>query len=82
MKETLKACKNTYLTLLLTEVDYGKQTEFTTCGLNNTFQTTGRQCDFRPNNMWVMFNYQKKKKKKVRLVGDSGITVGRFWVNI
>ena len=49
--------KNTYLTLILTEVGYGKQTEHTSGGLSDTFQTTGRQGDFRPNHRRVMRNY-------------------------
>ena len=44
-------------TLILTEVGYGKQTEHTTGGLNDTFQTTGRQSDFLLNHRWVMCNY-------------------------
>ena len=34
--------KNTYLPLILTEVGYGKQTEHTSGGLSDTFQTMGR----------------------------------------
>ena len=49
--------KNIYLPLILTEVGYGKQTEHTSGGLSDTFQTTGRQDDFRPNHMRVMCNY-------------------------
>ena len=48
--------KNTYLPLILTEVGYEKQTEYTTCGLSDTFQTMGRQSDFHPNYKWVMCN--------------------------
>ena len=40
---------------------YGKQTEHISGGLNDTFQTTGRQGDFRPNHRRVMCNYPKKK---------------------
>ena len=39
--------------MILTEVGYGKQMEHTTGGLSDTFQTTGKQSDFRPNHMWV-----------------------------
>ena len=49
--------KNTYLPLILTEVGYGKQTEHTTGGLSDTFQTTGRKSYFCPNHRWVMCNY-------------------------
>ena len=49
--------KNTYLPLILSEVGYGKQTEHTLGGLSDTFQTTGRQGDFRPNHRRVMCNY-------------------------
>ena len=45
--------KNTYLPLILTEVGYRKQTDHTSGGLNDTFQTTGRQSDFRINHRWV-----------------------------
>ena len=43
--------------MILTEVGYGKQTEHTLGGLSDTFQTTGRQGDFRPNHRRVMCNY-------------------------
>ena len=36
---------------------YGKQTEHISGGLSDTFQTTGRQSDFRPNHRWVCCNY-------------------------
>ena len=49
--------KNTYLTLILTEVGYEKQTEHTSGGLSDAFQTTGKQGDFRPNHRRVMRNY-------------------------
>ena len=49
--------KNTYLSLILTEVGYEKQTEHTSGGLSDTFQTMGRQGDFRPNHRRVMCNY-------------------------
>ena len=42
---------------------YGKQTEHTSSGLSDTFQTMGRQSDFCPNHKWVICNYPKKKKK-------------------
>ena len=41
------------LDFILTEVGYGKQTDHTSGGLSDTFQTTGRQSDFRPNHRWV-----------------------------
>ena len=72
--------KNTYLSLILTEVDYRKQIEHTSGGLSDTFQTMGRQSDFRPNHRWVMCNYLfffktnfpyflliSKKKKKAKM---------------
>ena len=40
-------------TLILIEVGYGKQMEHTTGELNDTFQITGRQSDFRQNHRWV-----------------------------
>ena len=58
---------------------YRKQIEHTSGGLSDTFQTTGRQSDFRPNHRWVMcnyllfflnrfflfsFNFEKKKKSQ------------------
>ena len=49
--------KNIYLPLILTEVGYEKQTEYTSGGLSDTFQITGRQRDFRPNHRWFMYNY-------------------------
>ena len=39
---------------------YGKQTEHTSGGLSDTFQTMGRQSDFRLNHRWVYCNYTKK----------------------
>ena len=56
--------KNTYLTLILIEVGYGKQTEHTSGGLSDTFQTTGRQGDLRPNHKRVMRNYPYNKRTK------------------
>ena len=43
--------------MILTEVSYGKQMEYTIDRLSDTFQITGRQSDFRPNHRWVMCNY-------------------------
>ena len=45
--------------MILTEVGYRKQTEHTSGGLSDTFQTTGRHSDFRPNHRWAMCNYPK-----------------------
>ena len=52
-RETWNLNKNTYLTLILTEVGYGKQMGHTSGGLSDTFKTIGRQSDFRPNHRWV-----------------------------
>ena len=38
-------------------MSYGKQTEHISSGLSDTFQTTGKQGDFRPNHKRVMRNY-------------------------
>ena len=54
--------KNTYLPLILSEVGYRKQTKHTLGGLSDTFQTTGRQSDFRSNHRRVICNYPKLKK--------------------
>ena len=40
-----------------TEVGYGDWWKHTSGGLSDTFQTTDRQSDFRPNHRWVMCNY-------------------------
>ena len=40
---------------------YGKQTEHTTGGLSDTFQTISRQSDFRPNHMWVLCDFPNNK---------------------
>ena len=40
-----------------TEVCYGEWRKHTSGGLSDTFQTTGRQSDFRLNHRWVMCNY-------------------------
>ena len=45
--------------MILTEVSYGKQMEYTIDRLSDTFQITGRQSDFRPNHRWVQCNYLK-----------------------
>ena len=39
------------------EVGYGRLTVQTSGGQSDTFQTTGRQREFRPNNGWVYCNY-------------------------
>ena len=39
------------------EVGYGDWRKHTTGRLSDTFQTTGRQSDFRLNHRWVMCNY-------------------------
>jgi len=57
--------KNTYLPLILTEVGYRKQTKHTSGGLSDTFQTTGRQSDFRQNHKWVMCNYTLKFSRSI-----------------
>ena len=44
-----------------TDVGYGDWRKHTSGGLSDTFQTTGRQSDFRPNHRWVICNYPKKK---------------------
>ena len=43
-----------------TKVGYRDWRKHTLGGLSDTFQTTGRQSDFRPNHMWVMCNYPYK----------------------
>ena len=39
------------------EVGYRNWQKHTTSGLSDTFQTTSRQSDFRPNHRWVKCNY-------------------------
>ena len=45
--------------MILTDVSYRKQMEYTIDRLSDTFQITGRQSDFRPNHRWVQCNYLK-----------------------
>ena len=72
--------KNTYLPLILTEVGYGKQTEHISGGLSDTFQTTGRQGDFRPNHRRVMCNYSKKKMTSIWKLRGWVTSFGTFWL--
>ena len=44
-----------------TEVGYGGWRKHTSGGLSDTFQTTGRQSDFRSNHRRVICNYPKGK---------------------
>ena len=48
--------RGVFVTAVL-EVGYGDWRKHTTGRLSDTFQTTGRQSDFRPNHRWVMCNY-------------------------
>ena len=50
--------RGVFVTAVL-EVGYGDWRKHTTGRLSDTFQTTGRQSDFRPNHRWVMCNYPK-----------------------
>ena len=45
-----------------TEVGYGGWRKHTSGGLSDTFQTTGRQSDFRSNHRSVICNYPKIQK--------------------
>ena len=47
-----------------TEVGFRDWRKYTLGRLSDTFQTTGRQSDFRPNHRWVMCNYPQKRKKE------------------
>jgi len=58
----IKVSKNTYLSLFLIEVDYGRQTNQTSGKQNDIFKTTSRQSEFGPNYNFIFLKNNTKKE--------------------